>query len=470
MSYYCSIIPLHAHSRTPLRTSKNFGIVWFLKPVSESANSEPAGLTAWPQTLGPGLFFMIEVFFNSILYLFLFVTLYLEVFFLITFFEERLKLGSKGTTGKLSYYPSVTIIVPCWNEEKTVSKTVDSLLRLRYPKNKLGIFVIDDGSTDRTWEVIQKFKNNPQIQIFHKENGGKHTAVNFGIENSKAELIGCLDADSFVDKDALHEIASAFNEDRDMMAATPMLVVHEPKTVLQKMQKTEYHTGAFLKRMLSPLDAITVTPGPFSIFRREVFGKIGYYKKAHNTEDMEFALRMQAHHMRIRNVHTALVHTTAPGTLYKLYRQRLRWAYGVMKNTLDYRFMIFRREYGILGMIALPLSFFGVFIFLYNFGFIVFHTTQVVIDKIVEISTVGFLSALPRTDSFFFNTDFMAILAYVFLGFGVVIIWNGVKLAEGRFRPSFGIFYFLFLYGIVAPIWFTRAIFNVLFSRDTSWR
>ena len=413
---------------------------------------------------------MIETFFDSILYAFLFVTLYLEVFFLITFFEERLKLATKSSGTKLSYYPSTTIIIPCWNEEKTVSKTIDSLLRLQYPKNKLQIFIIDDGSTDHTWEVIQKFVKNPQVKLFHKENGGKHTAVNLGIKNATSELIGCLDADSFVEKNALVEIARAFNEDKEMMAATPILVVHEPKTILQKMQKTEYHTGAFLKRMLSPLDAINVTPGPFSIFRREVFEKIGIFKNAHNTEDMEFALRMQSHHMRIRNVHTALVHTTAPGTLYKLYLQRIRWTYGTMKNTLDYRFMIFRHEYGILGMITLPLTFFGVFIFLYNFGFVAFHTARAVADKLIQISTVGLSFAFPRFDSFFFNTDFMAILSYVFLGLGLVIIWNGTKLAEGRFRPSMGIFYYILLYGIVAPIWFTRAVINVFFSHSTKWR
>src|SRR3989304_2200203 len=88
---------------------------------------------------------------------------------------------------------------------------------------------------------------------------------------------------------------------------------------------------------------------------------------------MEVALRMQSNHMRIRNVHTAHVHTSGPDTLYKLYRQRLRWAYGGMKNTLDYRFMLFRRRYGILGMVTLPLAFFGIFIFLYNFGFVLFH-------------------------------------------------------------------------------------------------
>lgn len=414
---------------------------------------------------------MVETFFNSILYIFLFFSLYLEVFFLITFFEERENMSSeKSAPRKLSYYPSVTIIVPCWNEEKTVSGTILSLLALNYPKDKLSIMIIDDGSTDHTWQVIQKFKNNPQVSLIKKANGGKHTAVNIGIQESTSELVGCLDADSFVEKDALIEIAHAFNEEKDMMAATPMLVVHEPKTVLQKMQKTEYHAGAFLKRILSPLDAIYVTPGPFSIFRRTVFEQIGLYKHAHNTEDMEFALRMQKHHMKIRNVHTAHVHTTTPDTLYKLYRQRLRWAYGIMKNTLDYRFMLFEREYGILGMISLPLSFFGVFIFLYNFGFIMFHTVRAGMAKAIEISANGVSALIPTFDSFYLNTDFMALLAYILFGIGLIIIWNGVKLAEGRFKPSAGILYFIVLYGFVAPLWFVRAVWNVALSKGTKWR
>jgi cellulose synthase/poly-beta-1,6-N-acetylglucosamine synthase-like glycosyltransferase len=413
---------------------------------------------------------MIETILNSILYVFLFLTLYMEVFFLITFFEERSKMAVQHGEGELSFYPSATIIVPCWNEETTVSETIHSLLDLNYPKDKLNIFIVDDGSTDNTWQVIQKFKDNPQVTLIKKENGGKHTAVNLAIQESTSDLVGCLDADSFVDKNALREMARTFNEDKEIMAVTPVLVVHEPKTVLQKMQETEYFTGAFLKRMLSPLDAINVTPGPFSIFRREVFSRIGLYRKAHNTEDIEIALRMQANHMRIRNVHTAHVYTTAPGTLYKLYRQRLRWAYGTMKNTLDYRFMIFRRRYGILGMITLPISFFGVFIFLYNFGFFAFHVVRIVIDKVVAISTVGFSFMLPRLDLFFFNTDFMVLLSYIFLGLALVIIWNGTRLALGKFRPTAGIFYFIFLYGIVAPIWFTRAVWNVAFSRSSSWR
>lgn len=412
-----------------------------------------------------------ESFFNGILYAFLFVSLYLEVFFFITFFEERERLRvTKPTPKKLAHYPSTTIIVPCWNEETTVSGTIHSLLALDYPKDKLNIIIVDDGSTDGTWETIQSFKENSQISLFRKENGGKHTAVNLGIAESASELVGCLDADSFVEQNALTEIARAFNEDPGMMAATPMLIVHEPKTILQKMQRTEYHAGAFLKRLMSPLDAIYVTPGPFSIFRREVFHKIGLYEKAHNTEDMEFALRMQKHHLRIRNIHTAHVHTKTPDTLYKLYRQRLRWAYGIMKNTIDYRFMLFRREYGILGMIALPLSFFGVFIFLYNIAFVSYHLIQTGFTKSIEVSTVGLSALVPHFDTFYMNTDFMALMAYILFGMFAVILWNGVKLAEGRFRLSAGIVYYILFYGFVASIWFSRAVVNVALSKGTKWR
>lgn len=392
------------------------------------------------------------------------------MFLLITFFEERENINNKPQVDKLSYYPTATIIVPCWNEEKTVSKTVHSLLNLSYPKNRFNIIIVDDGSTDRTWEVVQKFKNNPQIKLVHKENGGKHTAVNFGIEHSDAEIIGCLDADSYVDKDALREVAFTFNSDKSVMAVIPSIIVHEPKTIFQKMQKTEYNIGVFLRRMLSSVDAIQVTPGPFSFIRREVFEKIGMYKHAHNTEDMEFALRMQSNQMRIRNAHYAHVYTTAPDTLYKLYRQRLRWVYGTLKNTLDYRFMMFKREYGILGMFTLPLSFFAVFVFLYNFSFILFHLGKALVDKGIEISITGLSFALPNFDSFYFNTDFMAILAYIFLGLALVIIWNGTRMAESRVQPTMGIFYFLILYGIVAPLWLSRAVLNLFLARGTSWR
>src|SRR3990167_3874281 len=101
---------------------------------------------------------------NLITYFFLFLSLNFEIFILITYFENREKIEKeeKWAMIKPKNHPSVTIIIPCWNEETTVSQTVHSLLNLDYPQNKLKIMIVDDGSTDKTWFVIQKFKNHPQ--------------------------------------------------------------------------------------------------------------------------------------------------------------------------------------------------------------------------------------------------------------------------------------------------------------------
>src|SRR3989344_7290003 len=117
---------------------------------------------------------------QTLTYIILFISLNFEVFLLITYFENRkdIRKENRDFNRNLKRYPTVTIIVPCWNEEKTVSKTLHSLLHLDYPKDKLKIMVVDDGSKDNTWKVVQKFKNHPQILLHKKENGGKYTALN----------------------------------------------------------------------------------------------------------------------------------------------------------------------------------------------------------------------------------------------------------------------------------------------------
>jgi cellulose synthase/poly-beta-1,6-N-acetylglucosamine synthase-like glycosyltransferase len=253
---------------------------------------------------------------HAVTYVFLFASLNFEVFLLITYFENRLDIEKKNdlTLPGLKKYPSVTIIVPCWNEETTVSKTVYSLLNLDYPKNKLKIMVVDDGSTDRTWQVVQKFKNNPQIELYTKKNGGKYTALNYGLSKTKTDLVGCLDADSFVDKDALREIVTCF-QDKEIMAVAPSIKLWKPKTVLELIQKIEYGFGIFTRKMYHYMQAVYITPGPFSIFRKEVFQNLGPYKHAHNTEDIEIALRMQKNGYKIAHAHNAIIYTIPPKTI-----------------------------------------------------------------------------------------------------------------------------------------------------------
>lgn len=407
---------------------------------------------------------------NILAYILLFSALYFEVFLLITYFEVRKKIKSSVfdeiSNGKL---PSVSIIVPCWNEENTILKTVFSLLKLDYPREKLSIIVVDDGSTDKTWNVLQRFNRNKQITLLKKENGGKHTAVNLGISVSKSDLVGCLDADSFVHPQALKRIANRFS-DSSVMAVTPSMKINNPQNYLELIQKVEYVIGIFIRKIFSHLNALYITPGPFSIFRREVFAMIGEYKKAHNTEDLEMALRMQKNRMRIDNAHDAYVFTTAPNTLRKLYKQRVRWTYGFLKNAIDYRKMFFRPEYGHLGVMILPLAGFSIFSSLYFAGTVLFDSIKSALLKIEEIRTVGLSWTGFNLDLFYIDTRVMVFLTLAALMGTVAIIFISRSLAQERMRPGKELVYFLAIYSIIVPFWMARAVFNVVFAKSTKWR
>ncbi|OHA87202.1 MAG: hypothetical protein A3A96_02610 [Candidatus Zambryskibacteria bacterium RIFCSPLOWO2_01_FULL_39_39] len=411
---------------------------------------------------------------DTITYILLFLALYVEVFFLITYFEfKAISLtkifAGQGKKKSEDEFPSVSMIVPVWNEETTILKTIFSILKLNYPKDKLSIFIVDDGSTDNTWRVLQVFAHNKQIKLLRKENGGKYTALNYALEFVDSDLVGCLDADSFVHPEALRRIATEF-DDSEIMAVTPSIKIFEPKGILGLIQKAEYIFGIFLRKVFSNLNAVYITPGPFSIFRRSVFQKIGGYRHAHNTEDMEIAMRMQKNFMKISNVSNAFVYTIAPTTFKALYKQRLRWVHGFLKNAIDYRGMFFRPQYGNLGMVVLPAAGFSVFSTMYFFGTVVINWINISILKIKEVSTIGLSWSGFNFDFFYVNTDIVVFISIIAVLGTLFIIVTSRGLAEEKYKFGLDSILFLMFYTALAPIWMTKAIYNVIFVKETKWR
>ncbi len=412
---------------------------------------------------------------NIPIYTLLFATLYFEVFLLVTYFEEAGQFTLIPTTPRTpADYPSVTIMVPAWNEGRTILGTVDSLLALDYPKDKLSIFIIDDGSTDDTLEIARTFEQNPQIRVFTKPNGGKHTAVNLGIDKSTSELIGCLDADSFVDGKALQEIIPFF-DNPEVMAVTPSVQIWKPDNVLRRIQATEYMVGEFTRKIFSRLNALYVTPGPFSIYRSSVFEKIGKFAKAYNTEDMEMALRMQANHMKIENAHNALVFTVSPKTIPALYKQRVRWVSGFLKNAFfNYRHLFFNRKYGNLGILTMPFAFLSIFTVFFLSALYVKNLATLIHDKYIEYSALGFHLhfGLPRDgfDWFTLNLEFRRLLIYLLFFCTIFFVLMGSRMVVRRFRISRDMFYFLALYGLIAPFWLIRSLYNLVTAKEANWR
>ncbi len=410
---------------------------------------------------------------NSITYVFLFLSLNFEVFLLITYFENRINIKNEDllVAKGVKKYPTVTIIVPCWNEQTTVSKTIHSILNLDYPKDKLKIVVVDDGSTDNTWEVVQKFKNHPQIELHTKENGGKYTALNYALGRLTTDLVGCLDADSYVHKDALKKIAVYF-QDKEIMAVAPSIKLWEPKSVLQLLQKVEYGFGIFTRKMFHYMKAIYITPGPFSIFRKEVFEKLGPYKHAHQCEDIEIALRMQKNGFKIAHAHNAHVYTVPPATLKKLLKQRIRWSHGFIQNANDYRDMFFKKQYGNVGMLILPMASISIISVLFVSAVSVFSILQRILVEYTRIQTVGLSFRLSSInfDWFYVNTEFLALVGIV-VSFGTILmIIMSKRMSEGKFDLGMDLIYYLSLYIFIAPLWIGKAAYNAVFKVKTTWR
>ncbi len=398
-------------------------------------------------------------------YTLLFVSLYFEVFLLVTFLE-KIAYRKHSAASTPQTYPSVAIVVPCFNEERGLGATLHSLLALHYPAGKLEVIVVDDGSTDKTFAIASEFA--PQVRVFRKENGGKHTAMNFALAQTNAELIGCLDADSVVEPEALLRTARVF-EQTEVSAVTPGIHVRAPHTLLQHMQNVEYRISIFIRFMQAALGSAFVTPGPFSVFRTSVVRELGGWREGHSTEDMELALRMQAGGHLIANAPGAVVYTTTPRTFRALLRQRVRWTYGFLRNALDYRYMLANRSYGNLGLIVLPLALVSIFSGIYFFFSVVFQLTISLISTYTRVEQTGLLPH-PSLELYYVNTSAMWFLVWVAILFVVVLICAGSWIGSGSRKPPLSTPLFLFFYSFLVPIWLSVAVVRAFFNTGVRWR
>lgn len=406
-------------------------------------------------------------------YPFLFVTVFFEVFILVTFLSEPARTRRAQTLSTKT--PNVAVIVPCYNEEKTIGGTVESLLALDYPKDNLTIVLVDDGSKDNTAAVMDSFKGNPQITIIHKENGGKHTALNLGIELSpQAEFVGCLDADSFVAPDALRHVIGYFDDEK-VAAVTAAMSVHEPKTLLELMQNADYIHGITLRHTISSLNGLYVTPGPFSFYRRDIVLKLGGFQKGHNTEDLEMALRIQRGGYLIENAPLARVYTKTPLTVPALIKQRTRWTTGFLRNVLyDYRDMIGNPKFGTLGIIMLPLGLVANVSGILMFGVIIyqfFHNlaTSYLITRGVPLSYT-LLPHFHTFEWFYLPVTGIILLSVTLLIAGISIILIGQNISKTKGSLIVGIAGYILFFGFIAPFWLARSLFDVATGTRRAWR
>ncbi len=282
------------------------------------------------------------------------ISIYTLVFWFLTLTERDI---FKKSSKRVKDWPTVSVLIPAYNEEKTIKKCVLSALNLDYPKDKLNVIVVNDGSTDKTADIVKSMmKKFPNLKLINLKNGGKAHALNTALKQVNSEFFACLDADSFVDKKTLKKMIRVFkSSDEKLAVVIPAMKVYKPKTILQKIQDIEYNTSILLNRLLSELDSAYVAPGPFSIYRTEVVKKIGGFDENSLTEDQEIAYRLQKNMYHLKQCPEAWVFTSTPKNGREFFKQRKRWDRGGIQTWWKYRELMFNPKYGNFGVMQMPL-------------------------------------------------------------------------------------------------------------------
>lgn len=225
-------------------------------------------------------------------------------------------------------YPTlVSIIVPAYNEERTIGKCLESILNQGY-EGEMEIIVVNDGSTDRTAEIVSKY---PVKFIDLKVNGGKANALNKAIEEAKGDILIFTDSDSYVSSNAVDSLVNCLIANNDAQIVAGNVFVHNDhgkKRIMKYFQMIEYLVEQEITRYLQGLSgSILVCPGPLTAVRRSVCNIVQFSDET-IVEDADFTIKALKNSIKIIRDPEAEVYTHAPETFRAWYKQRKRWWYG----------------------------------------------------------------------------------------------------------------------------------------------
>ena len=382
--------------------------------------------------------------------------------------------------------PPVTIIVPAFNEERSIIATVDSLLRLEYPVKE--IVVVDDGSTDQTlrrlieyFQLIQMdlvyrqrllsaspaaFYHNPHVPmltVVTKPNGGKSDALNVGINMARSPYFCTVDADCILEKNALLRlmypvIKSPVNTvlSAGIVRILNGCVVEDgqvtevklPSRAVERFQVIEYLRSFLFGRVgWNLLNATFIASGAFCIFHRETAIDAGGFSSDTVAEDVDIVccihrtLRAKKRKYRMSFTSDPVCWTAAPQNLIHLGRQRRRWQLGLLQTVMKHNSMLFSLRYGPIGLLSMPFQ-----TFIEAFGCIVEFVGYILIP-------VSFILGL---------TPLYLFLLFLLLAFfyGAMLSVGSVLLEEITYRryPKMGDVLRLLLYAVLENIGYRQVV------------
>ncbi|EGG42716.1 Glycosyltransferase [Candidatus Nitrosarchaeum limnium SFB1] len=265
----------------------------------------------------------------------------------------------EDTQPDIKTFPKISIIVPAYNEEKVIAHTIEGLLETKYPKKE--IIFVDDGSSDRTLEIAMQYKD--KIKILHKENGGKASALNYGLVYATGEIIVIQDADTIIGRHSLKEIVKGFEINEHVAAVAGNIKVRNRVNILTKCQALEYITGIqIVRRAFDVFGSITIVPGALGAFKKSFLSESGSYGKETIVEDFDQTIKLLKAGLITQGSSKATAYTEAPDTLQDFMAQRKRWYRGNIQVLKRHSDALINPRFGYLQRLSLPYLFLGMVI------------------------------------------------------------------------------------------------------------
>ncbi|MCW4028768.1 MAG: glycosyltransferase family 2 protein [Candidatus Bathyarchaeota archaeon] len=276
------------------------------------------------------------------------ISLYLIRHYLFTITVLRRAKNSKSSANKstLSFQPTVTVLIPAHNEEKVVSKLLQNMAQLIYPKEKLDILLINDGSTDDTGIIADQYaKKYSFIRVLHR-NGkdsakGKAAAMNAGLKQSSGEIVLCFDADYLPHPDLVSRLVEKFSDPKVGAVQGRPVVLNEPQNLVTRLVTLERIGGYRVDE--EARDVLGLVPqfgGTVGGFRRSALEGFGGFDESMLTEDTDLTFHLYREGYKIRYVADAECYEEAVDSWSAYWRQRHRWAKGHMQVCFKHAFKV----------------------------------------------------------------------------------------------------------------------------------
>ena len=236
--------------------------------------------------------------------------------------------------------PTFSIIVPVKNEEKVIGRLLDALLRLSYPADKKEIIIVEDGSTDGTFDICMKFAEEYQmpIKILDKPfSNGKPSALNYGIEYAEGEIVGIFDADSVPAPNILLNVSEYFEDSEVAAVQGRTLSINSDENMLTKL--ISYEEAVWCEAYLQGKDVLSLfvhLKGSCQFIRHDVLEEINGFDEDILSEDMEVSARLTEKGYKIKYASDVRSWQESPADFKQLFKQRIRWYRGTMEVAFKY--------------------------------------------------------------------------------------------------------------------------------------